>query len=243
MLPQLYHAHQNRYLDDLPFWLGLASQAGSPVLELGCGTGRVLIPLAEAGFRVYGLDNDLSMLRFLQGACSADKIPAPALISADISSFRLAIQFPLIILPCNTYSTLAEDARISALNCIVDHLKPGGLFATSLPNPELLTSLPANSKLELEDEFILPQSENPVQVSSAWQRTKEAFNVTWCYDHLLPDGKVERTSYTLSHSLASTDAYIQEMQAAGRRVVGTYGDSDRSEHTPDSPQLILLASS
>ena len=60
MFPQLYHAHHNRSLEDLPFWLELAAQAGDPILELGCGTGRVLIPLAQAGYHTIGLDNDPS---------------------------------------------------------------------------------------------------------------------------------------------------------------------------------------
>ena len=51
MLPSVYHAHHNRHLEDLPFWLDLAAQTGDPLLELGCGTGRVLIPLAQAGYR------------------------------------------------------------------------------------------------------------------------------------------------------------------------------------------------
>jgi ubiquinone/menaquinone biosynthesis C-methylase UbiE len=48
MFPQLYHIHHNAHTEDLPFWLKLAQQQGGPVLELGCGTGRVLIPLIQA---------------------------------------------------------------------------------------------------------------------------------------------------------------------------------------------------
>ena len=47
LFPLYYHAQHQNYLEDLPFWLGLAAAQGSPVLELGCGSGRVLLPLAR----------------------------------------------------------------------------------------------------------------------------------------------------------------------------------------------------
>ena len=83
MFPTLYHAHHGQYQEDLPFWLKLANQQGGPVLELGCGTGRVLLPLARGGFQTVGLDNDLEMLRFLQAARGADLQPAPLLFAAS----------------------------------------------------------------------------------------------------------------------------------------------------------------
>ena len=58
MLARLYHAHHSRNLEDLPFWQELARQQGSPILELGCGSGRVLLPLARAGYNVVGLERE-----------------------------------------------------------------------------------------------------------------------------------------------------------------------------------------
>src|SRR5512139_2330905 len=118
MFPQLYHAHHNRYLEDIPFWLELAAQHGDPVLELGCGTGRVLLPLVRAGHRVVGLDNDLSMLHFLRSHLDTTLQPAPEVFVADLAAFRLAVRFPLIILPCNTFSTLSAEIRRVALQCV-----------------------------------------------------------------------------------------------------------------------------
>jgi SAM-dependent methyltransferase len=241
MLPQLYHAHHSRHLEDLPFWFELAAQTGDPILELGCGTGRVLIPLAQAGFHTIGLDHNLAMLKFVKASIGPQIQPAPMLIVADISRFMLTKQFPLIILPCNTFSTLHENYRHSALECVRKHLKPGGVFAASLPNPEQLKDLPAWSVAEFEDEFIHPQTGNPVQVSSSWRRTKHSFNVTWIYDHLLPDGRVERQTIETAHLMTHEDTYIEEIQSAGMKITGVYGDFNRSAYTADSPQLILVA--
>jgi SAM-dependent methyltransferase len=243
MLPELYHAHHSRHMEDLPFWLNLAARQGSPLLELGCGTGRLLIPLAQAGFKTLGMDYDPDMLRYLKKNIPLAAGCEPLLILADISHFSLGKQFPLVILPCNTYSTLPEVSRRDCLRCVHQVLQPGGLFAASLPNPALLKSLPAHADIELEDEFSHPITGNPVQVSSAWQRTGKTFTVTWIYDHLFADGHVERHKQKASHYLIPVDEYAVEIQAAGMKIRAMYGDFDRSTYAADSPLLILLAES
>ena len=77
MLPLLYHAHHNRYKEDLPFWLELAARHGDPVLELGCGSGRVLLALAQDGYQVYGLDNDPGMLFHSDSMASTARAVGP----------------------------------------------------------------------------------------------------------------------------------------------------------------------
>jgi SAM-dependent methyltransferase len=242
MLPQLYHAHHSLYLEDLPFWLDLAAQAGDPVLELGCGTGRVLIPLAVAGYQTVGLDHDLSMLKFLHTNIGPEIQHEPRLLAADIAEYNLTAQFPLIILPCNTFSMLSHDHRKACLRCVLRHLRQDGIFAVCLPNPELLIRLPNRSMTELEDEFIHPHTGNPVQVSSSWKRTKNTFNVTWNYDHLLPDGTVDRLTVNAIHQLTPLKTYVGDIEYAGLMVRELYGDFDRSAFTVDSPHLILLIS-
>ena len=242
MHPDLYHAHHNRYLEDLPFWLELVAQTGDPVLEMGCGTGRVLIPLAEAGYHTTGLDHDLSMLKFIHTKITRGIQRAPLLIAADICDFNLNTQFPLIVLPCNTFNTLPETKRLACLRCVRGHLEPGGLFAVSMPNPDRLKRLPARSVEEFEDEFYHPQTGNPVQVSSTWHRTKRTFTVTWIYDQLFPDGRVERLLVESIHQTASTDTYLAEIESAGFMVTHVYGDFDHSAYTTSSPHLIILVS-
>ncbi len=228
-------------MEDLPFWLALAAQAGGPVLELGCGTGRILIPLAQAGFRVIGLDRDRAMLKYLQANAVDQHTSNYFLIQADIDHFCLATQFPLILLPCNTLSTLTAAQRRSCLEGVRRHLLPGGIFATSLPNPVMLEHLPARSESQPEEEFIHPRTGHPVQVSSAWRRTKQLFTVTWHYDHLFPDGTVDRTTVAVAHQRMPLDAYLVDFKAAGLAKSKLYGDYDYSLYSDDSPGLIILA--
>jgi len=241
MFPQLYHTHHSRFTQDLNFWMDLAAQSADLLLELGCGTGRVLIPLAHAGYRCIGIDHDRAMLGFLQAKLDPVLKPAPLLIQADISRFKLGVQFPLIIIPCNTLSTLDEQQRRSCLECTRRHIRKGGTFAASLPNLEILMQLSKKSPRELEDEFIHPQSGNPVQVSSSWRRAKHTFTLTWTYDHLFPDGKVERLNIDTVHHLVSAEEYLDDFRQAGFKISAVYGDYDRSAYTADSPALIILA--
>jgi SAM-dependent methyltransferase len=241
MFPQLYHTHHSRFTQDLHFWIDLAAQSADSLIELGCGTGRVLIPLAQAGHRCLGIDHDRAMLSFLQANLDPVLKPAPLIIQADISHYNLGVQFPLIIIPCNTLSTLDEEQRRSCLECTRRHLRKGGIFAASLPNPETLRHLPAESVSEVEDEFIHPQSGNPVQVSSSWRRAKHTFTLTWTYDHLFPDGTVERLNVDTVHHLVPAEQYLDDFRQAGFNISAVYGDYDRSPYTADSPSLIILA--
>lgn len=230
-----------RNLEDLTFWVSLAGKWGDPVLELGCGTGRVLLSLANAGYTVYGLDSDSAMLEFLRTRTPSHLAARVNLIQGDMSEFSLGIQFPLIILPCNTYSTLSQATRIAALARIRQHLLPGGVFAMSMPNPSLLKRLPKHAEPEIEDSFPHPLDGEPVQVSSAWRKTNAQLEITWIYDHLLAHGEVERTTYQVTQQIIPFKEIEQELSNAGLKITAMYGDFDSSSFSNDSTHLILIA--
>ena len=240
MFPILYHAHHKRYQEDLPFWLELAARQGDPVLEMGCGSGRVLGPMAEAGYDMYGLDNDPGMLAVLKENLSPGLVGQTHIFAGDFTSFCLSLRFPLIILPCNTYSTLSTRGRQATLERAHQHLRPGGIFAASLPNPALLRILPGRSDPEIEDTFPHPLDGEPVQVSSTWERTSQRFTVHWYYDHLLPDGNVERFTTQVQHNLVPLQTHIDEISQADLHVVNIFGDFEENPYSDDTPFLILV---
>ena len=240
--PTLYHVHHNLDPQDLNFWLQLASEYNGDILELGCGTGRILIPLAQSGHRIIGLDHDRGMLTLLKEHLREVDCSTGFIFQADFAEFRLASKFKLILMPCNTFSTLTTQARRSVLECTLLHLAPAGVFAVSLPNPRLLESLPGRSEIEAEDEFRHPLDGEPVIVSSAWEKRKNQFIVHWYYDHLLPNGEIQRIRVQVKHFLTPVKTYFDEMHTAGFTTLRKYGDYDRSPYSRRSPQLIILAS-
>ena len=241
MFPALYHSHHIRNPEDQDFWLDLAKHHGARILELGCGTGRVLLPLAEAGYRTYGLDRDAQMLSFLKDITPVGLRSQVNTFQGDLCAYHLAAQFSLILLPCNTYSTLSPIQRAQALRRVRQHLQPSGIFAASMPNPALLEILPLRSDPEIEEVFPHPQDGEPVQVSSAWKRTRQQVAFTWHYDHLLPDGKVDRTTQQVTHYITHKETITGEFNAAGLEICDLYGDFDKSPYTIQASYLILLA--
>jgi SAM-dependent methyltransferase len=241
LFPTLYHTHHSLHMEDLDFWLHLAQQQGGPILELGCGTGRVLVALAQHGYQVYGLDRDAAMLAFLRSHIP-DKLGSFLYIwQADLAKFRLNKSFALILLPCNTLSTLNLRERNSAFNCVYQHLAPGGIFAASIPNPRLLSQMPASSDEELEETIPNPLGGEPVNVSSAWKRTRSEFILTWIYEWQAGGGRRERIESMVRQRLDPPYDYIRAMTSAGLSIVGTFGDFDRSPYSLDSENWIVIA--
>jgi SAM-dependent methyltransferase len=241
LFPLFYHAQHQNYLEDLPFWLGLAASQVTPILELGCGSGRVLLPLAMANHLVVGIDNDAGMLAVLKTRLTPEMQAGISLLLADITRMPLSERYSLIVMPCNTLSTLTSQAQADVLGEVRSHLAQHGLFAVSLPNPELLRRMPRQSEPEIEDTFSHPLIGEPVQVSSGWKKTSDYLMVTWHYDHLLPDGGVKRLTSQVRHRLDSVRDYLEAFSAAGLQVEHLYGDFDGSAYQADSESLIILA--
>jgi SAM-dependent methyltransferase len=239
----LYHNHHSLHNEDFAFWLDLASRQGNPVLELACGTGRLTIPLAQAGFEVTGVDHDTRMLAFLKDRITLDLSHRIALVQADATDFRFARRFSLVFLGCNTYSTLKADSRARTLLAVREQLLPEGIFAASMPNPVVIAGLPDYGELEIEEDFIHPWSGNPVQVSSEYTKDDECYRLKWHYDHLLPNGIVDRITMETTHTLASVDDYLAEVKRASLRTSAIFGDYDYSDYNQDSPYLILCLKS
>lgn len=239
-VPLLYHTHHASRPEDIPFWVSMAFEYGGPILELGCGTGRVLSVLEGAGFRVFGLDNDLQMLHFLRAGFPIERGSPVNIFLANVSAFHLAYNFPLIIMPCNTLSTLSNSTRRACYERIAEHLTGHGVFAAGLPNPLTLRDMPESGQPEWEGTFTHPSSGQPVMVSSAWKKDAGHFQVIWNYDHLTSDGKVERVSIESRHQLLLREEYVKEMAEAGLEEYAAFGSYGCSPYTPSSPDLILM---
>lgn len=133
-------------LVDLPFYLELAKQSGGPVLEIACGTGRVLLPIAREGIEIRGVDNSRPMLRVLKSHIEND--PAQihrniTLQDGDMRNFRLGKKFPLVIIPFRALQHMytLED-QFKALTTAAFHLSRKGILAFDVfyPKMELISA-------------------------------------------------------------------------------------------------------
>jgi SAM-dependent methyltransferase len=125
--------------DDLAFYQARLPSSDAAVLELGCGTGRVLLPLAAwCGF-IHGIDQSQAMLtRCLQKVQAAAIPPTKARVElGDITDFALGRTFDLIIAPYRVFQLLETDAQIDGLfRCVRAHLAPGGTCILNVFHPQ-----------------------------------------------------------------------------------------------------------
>ena len=122
---------------DVPFYIGRMPCPRARVLELGCGTGRVAIPLVAHGAFVHGLDRSEAMLEIaLEKVASADLGDRIQLEVGDISRFQLHRRFDFIIAPFRVLQNLEFDSQVEGLfRCIGTHLEPGGRCIVNTFNP------------------------------------------------------------------------------------------------------------
>ena len=115
-----------QFMGDTSFYLREAKKARGPVLEVGCGTGRVYLPLLEVGVDAYGIDISRNMLRVLEKKAAASGF-SPKIKLADMRNFRLPRKFALIIVPYRAFlHNLTVQDQLDSLNCMRRHLAPGG---------------------------------------------------------------------------------------------------------------------
>jgi SAM-dependent methyltransferase len=118
------------YEADLPLWEGLAAGAGGPVLDLGCGTGRVAVHLAQRGYEVTGLDCEPEFIAELHAR--AGDLPCRGEVG-DARGFELARGFTLVLAPMQLLQLLSGAAeRTACLDAVAEHLRPGGIFAAAI---------------------------------------------------------------------------------------------------------------
>jgi len=125
------------YTDDIPFYVEYAKKQNGEVLELGCGTGRVAIPIAKAGLYVTGLDLSTQMLDVFREKLAAspglaDRI---TLVHGNMADFCFGRKFPLIIVPFRAFLCLTKERDIeNSLVCVREHLTDDGLFVVDVFN-------------------------------------------------------------------------------------------------------------
>ena len=132
------------YEADLRLWGELADETGGPVLDLGCGTGRVALHLASRGHRVLGLDRDAGLIDVL--AARSRELPVEAEVG-DARDFELGVEFGLALAPMQILQLFeGAETRIECLRCSAAHLRAGGLVAAAIVD-DLPTADPASAPL------------------------------------------------------------------------------------------------
>jgi SAM-dependent methyltransferase len=234
---------------DVEFFLAYARAAGGPVLELGCGTGRVLIPVAAEGCRIVGLDVSELMLK----QCRAKTQSQPRevqerirLVQGDMTNFDLGEVFHLVTLPFRPFQhLLSVSEQLACLGCVCRHLVPGGklildLFHTdarrmhdpvfrqeSSPHPDV--TLPDGTRVRLAERI------------AAFHLAEQYNEVELIYYVTHPDGQSERlvNAFPVRYFFRYEVEHL--LVRSGFRVAELFGNYDKSPLQDDSPEMIFVA--
>ena len=164
--PSLYDVAYAWHTADIPFWVERAKQAKGPVLEVGCGTGRVLIPTLRAGVDAEGLDLHPGMLEVLKQKAAAAGLTAQV-HPADMRDFTMVRRYALITIPFRGFMhLLTTEDQLRALRCIREHLEPGGALVLNLFYPMFSVIAEPGDEERVEHEFPHPETGLPVALVS-----------------------------------------------------------------------------
>ena len=233
---------------DLPLYLDLAAAQGGHVLELACGSGRVLVPLAQAGHRVVGLDVSPYMLE-LAGeklvTAGPEAMARAQLVQGDMRGFTLGTRFDLAVIAVKSFAYLIERVdQQRVLAAVATHLRPGGVLALDLmhPAPAWLLRPPGSLHQDLvqhvpERGVTLARTETVVSTDLAAQVRM----IRSAYEIVADDGSVTKRFVEWPYRYSYRFEVELLLERAGFEVDGIYGGYEYEPFVSDSPLMLVLA--
>lgn len=235
---------------DVTFFVEAAQASGGPVLEVGCGTGRVLIPTARSGLTITGLDLSSYMLDICKRRLEQEPIAVQQRVEidqADMRDFDLGQTFKLITIPFRPFQHLIEvEDQIACLRCIQRHLADDGRFILDLFNPSFtfLARELTGEEGDAEPEFIMPDGRRVLRRSRVTQRhlAQQYQDVELIYYVTYPDGHTERSVHAFPMRYFFRYEVEHLLARCGLEVEALYSDYDKSPYGSKYPgELIFVA--
>lgn len=233
--------------EDIPFVQKLARQAKGDLLELGCGTGRLLFPIAKMGIKITGLDNSPAMLEQARQHLVKES-PAvqekAILLEGDMTYFELPALFELILIGYNTFTHFSSAQMKQILSCACRHLTPTGKLFLDLPNPFNIIATSNDHTVTLERIFTDPQSSQTVMqfATTLVDIESQTLQINWWYDSLPAEGgAVQRILIQTAYHYLFLHEIERLLQMAKLNLHAVYGSYQQSPFAENAPRLLILA--
>lgn len=243
-LARYYDWEHDDYDADIPLYLDFARRTGGPVLEVACGTGRLMVPLLEQGLRVVGVDNSGPMLeRARQVIGRAGLASRATLHEADVRQLDLRERFRLAILGLDSFGLLPTiDDQVDALVRIRRHLEPDGLLVLDLSNGNGRGAEPPD-ELVLQHAGTDPETGRPLSKWTArgTDHAEQVDSYTYFYDEIQVDGSVRRSTTTLNLRYFGRFELELLLERAGFASEAFYGSYDLAPFAMGCERLIAVA--
>jgi len=235
-------------LTDAPFYIELAKQSGGPVLEIGCGTGRVLLPTARAGIEIHGMDNSGPMLEVLkekiarEAPAARDKV---TLHAGDMREFRLNCKFPLVTIPFRPMQHMCTvPDQLRALSTAAAHVADGGVLAFDVYYPKFDRLLHGIGEEILEAEWQPPATPDIVVRryfrKEAVDKINQVSTLTFVFRSYRGDQLVQEENETLKMSFYTYPHLRALFSLAGLEPVVEYGSFAKAPLDNDAQEMIFI---
>lgn len=241
-----YDKWNETFTSDIPLWLEYAKKCGSPVLELCCGTGRILLPLAREEIEIAGLDISEKMLA--KARKKLNKEPEEVkkrvtLLQDDMRNFNLKKEFNLAFIPFNSFQVLLSiEEQNGCLHSIHKHLSPQGRLMISMFYPDLTR---AEGVLRSEGDILkdYPREYDMTQIYSNqfYDKAKQIIKVRFFVDTNKSDGKFFRKTIDLKMRYFFPAEFERILHSNGFEKEELFGDYDKSPLKNGSPFMIFVA--
>lgn len=237
---ELYDLIHAGLVDDVAYVRRFARAAGGALLELGCGSGRLLLAPAADGVPVTGVDNAPAMLARAQAAAAAAGVAARVtLLHDDMTQLtQVRDRFGAIVIGSNTIMHLTADQLRPMLRAAWRSATPAAQLLIDTANPLLLADADSVADWALERLLHRPDGTTVTQYSS-WTHDAEAQTlvVTWRFEQAGSEPYYATTTYHYHYPHMLVDA----LQACGWQPVQMSGDYDDTPYAEESERLIVTA--
>lgn len=230
---------------DVPAYVNFAKEFGTPILELGCGTGRLLIPLAKSGFTITGIDSSSDMLaicRLKLDREGAEVKSRVSIVNADMRGFNLEKQFRFIFAACNTINHLTITEHLTnTLECVHKHLTKDGVFIVDNSVPDIASMVGSNGKEEIS-EYVHPVTGR--RIVDHFKPTYDFLNQIGHEDIVLEEYEEAEMIRRASCKVTLTYFFPRELriilQLCGFEVFKEYGSLKGDRLTSGSGEMVFV---
>jgi len=235
------HAH---FDEDVNLYINFAELCGGPLLELACGSGRLLVPLACEGYELTGVDNSRSMLNLAQRALEeAGVADQCTLVQENMSSVRLGQKFRLAFIALGSFGHVCtRQEQRQTLAVVHDHLIAGSKFILDISNTDVRYMEQLSGQVlhqgtwKRENGSLLSHF-----VSPASSTTKHLLELTHFYEEHRQGDAVHRTVITTHLYLFEKNEVELLLEEAGFAINDVFGDYELSPFEHESPRMIFIA--
>jgi SAM-dependent methyltransferase len=235
------HAH---FDEDLNMYMNFAELCGSPLLELACGSGRLLVPLAREGYQLTGVDTSATMLNLAQHALEQAKVAAQCtLVQENMCALSLGQKFRLAFIALGSFGHVCTRLeQRQTLAAVRDHLTPGGKFILDISNADVRYMEQLSGQVlhqgtwKRDDGALLSHF-----VSPASSLTRHMLELTHFYEEHQQGEAVRRTVTTTQLYLFEKTEVELLLEEAGFGITDVYGEYELGPFEHDSPRMIFIA--